>query len=105
RPKMPGISEKISHFIDHLEESGKDSEAKLIKILENEYRRRLNRYYLIDRLLRKKYNMSFEEFRDQDMVKKLNYSLEAESDFCDWEMAITGIECLQEDLTELVGNK
>jgi len=99
---MPLISEKISKFIDHLEESGKDSESKLVKILENEYRRRLNRYHLIDRLLRKKYKMSFEEFRDQQMTKKLNYSLEAESDFCDWEMAATGIECLQKDLAELV---
>ena len=98
---MPAISETISRFIDNLEESGKDSESKLMKILENEYRRRLNRYHLIDRLLRKKYKMSFEEFRDQGSVKKLDYSLEAESDFCDWEMAITGIESLQEDLAEL----
>ncbi|MEW5801893.1 MAG: hypothetical protein AB1847_07270 [bacterium] len=99
---MPAISEKISQFIDHLEESGGDSESKLKKILENEYRRRLNRYHLVDRLLRKKYKMSFEEFRDQELLKKLNYSLDAESDFCDWEMAITGIEYLQKDLSELL---
>ena len=86
---MPAISERVSRFIDNLEESGKDSETKLMKILESEYRRRLNRYYLINRLLKKK-------------VKKLDYSYEAESDFCDWEMAITGIECLQEDLSELL---
>ena len=102
---MPAISEKISQFIDHLEESGKDSESKLIIILENEYRRRLNRYHLIDRLLRKKYKMSFEEFRDQGGMKRLNYSLEAESDFCDWEMAITGIKYLEKDLAELIGKK
>ena len=46
--------------------------------------------------------MNFEEFRDKEMVKKLNYSFEAESDFCDWEMAITGIEDLQKDLVELM---
>jgi len=91
---MPAIPERISRFIDNLEESGTDSESKLKKIIENEYRRRLNRYYLIDRLLKKKYKMRFEEF---------DYSLDAESDFCDWEMAITGIECLQEDLAELSG--
>ena len=99
---MPTISEKISQFIDHLVGSGTTTESKLVKILENEYRRRLNRYHLVDRLLRKKYKMSFEEFRDQDMLNKLNYSLEAESDFCDWEMAITGIEYLQKDLAELL---
>ena len=100
---MPAIPERISRFIDNLEESGTDSESKLKKIIENEYRRRLNRYYLIDRLLKKKYKMKFEEFRDQELVKKFDYSLDAESDFCDWEMAITGIECLQEDLSELSG--
>ena len=46
--------------------------------------------------------MRFEEFRNQELVKKFDYSLDAESDFCDWEMAITGIECLQEDLAELL---
>jgi len=99
---MPAISERVSRFIDNLEESGKDSETKLMKILENEYRRRLNRYYLINRLLKKKYTMTFEEFRDKELVKRLDYSYEAESDFCDWEMAITGIGCLQEDLSELL---
>ena len=46
--------------------------------------------------------MSFEDFRDLEVVKELNYSLEAETDFCDWEMAITGIESLQEYLAELL---
>jgi len=102
---MPNISERIFKFLDRLEESGKDSESKMVKILENEYRRRLNHYHLIDRLLRKKYKMTFEEFKDKEMLKKLDYSLEAESDFCDWEMAVTGMECLQEDLAELVGKQ
>ena len=100
---MPAIPERISRFIYNLDESGTDLESKLKKIIENEYRRRLNRYYLIDRLLKKKYKMRFEEFRDQELVKKCDYSLDAESDFCDWEMAFTGIECLQEDLAELSG--
>lgn len=99
---MPAISERISRLIDNLEESGKDSESKLVKILENQCRRRLNRYDLKNRLLSKKYKMSFEDFRDLEVVKELNYSLEAETDFCDWEMAITGIESLQEYLAELL---
>jgi hypothetical protein len=33
------------------------------------------------------------------MVKKLNYSFEVESDFCDWEMAISGIRYLKKDLS------
>ena len=49
--------------------------------------------------------MSFAEFRDKEQVKKESYSFEAESDFCDWEMAITGIKCLREDLAELLGKE
>ena len=102
---MSAISERIERFIDTLEWGDEELEYKLSKILENEFRRRLNRYLLTDRLLRKKYHMSFAEFRDKEQVKKENYSFEAETDFCDWEMAITGIKCLREDLAELLGKE
>lgn len=102
---MPKISERITEFVNHLESGEEDLEVKLTRILENECRRRLSRYLLADRLLKKKYQMSFEEFRDQKMVEKLNYSFEAESDFCDWEMAISGIKCLKDDLVALLGER
>lgn len=100
---MPEISERITKFVNHLESGEEDLDVKLARILENEYRRRLSRYLLTDRLLKKKYQMSFEEFRDQKMVEKLNYSFEAESDFCDWEMSISGIRRLKADLAALLG--
>lgn len=100
---MPEISERITKFVNHLESGEEDIEVKLTRILENEYRRRLSCYLLTDRLLKKKYKMNFEEFRDQKMVEKLSYSFEAESDFCDWEMTISGIRCLKEDMAALLG--
>lgn len=102
---MTAISQRIERFINALEQSDEDLDSKLSRILENEIRRRLNRYFLTDRLLTKKYDMGFEEFRNKGMVEKMNYSFEVESDFCDWEMALTGIKCLREDLAELSGKK
>lgn len=77
------------------------AEASLKQIMINEIRRRLNRYELMDQRFRRKYGMSFEEFREQRMVEKEGYSFEVESDFCDWEMAVTGISSLKEYLSEL----
>jgi len=45
--------------------------------------------------------MDFETFRDQRVVEKHDYSFEVESDYCDWEMAVTGLAALKEQLTKL----
>jgi len=77
------------------------ADASVRQILINEIRRRMNRYDLIDRQFRRKYGMTFQEFCDRDIVKEKGYSWEVESDFCDWEMAITGMESLKSTLHEL----
>jgi len=97
------VPEKIVQIIDHLE-TGEEIEAKLSQVVENELRRRLARYELTDRLFRKKYGMTLEEFEKNEMVKKLGYSFEVESDYHDWDMAIDGIETLRRDLEELQGS-
>jgi hypothetical protein len=94
------MPEKIVRIIDRLE-AGEEIEAKLGQVVENELRRRLARYELTDRLFQKKYSMTFEEFERNEMVKKLSYSFEVESDYHDWDMAIDGIETLRRDLKEL----
>ena len=71
------------------------------QILTSEIRRRMNRYELIDRRFRHKYGMSFEEFRNKRIVKEQGYSFEVESDYCDWEMAVTGLAALREQLAGL----
>jgi len=45
--------------------------------------------------------MRFEEFRDRRVVEKQGYSFEVESDYCDWEMAVTGLAALREQLARL----
>jgi len=73
----------------------------MVMMVENELKRRLARYELTDHLFREKYGMSFEEFEKNQMVKKLGYSFDVESDYHDWDMAIDGIETLRRDLEEI----
>lgn len=77
------------------------AEVSIRQILANEIRRRLNRYELIDRRLRHKYGMCFEEFQNRGVVEEQGYSFEIESDYCDWEMAVTGLVTLREQLAAL----
>ena len=77
------------------------ADASVRQILINEIRRRLNRYDLTDRQFRRKYGMTLQEFCERDVVQEKGYSWEVESDFCDWEMAITGLESLKSSPNEL----
>jgi hypothetical protein len=73
---MPAITAKTAEYIDLLEEG--DTDDKLRRISERDLIRKLNNFQLIDRVLRQKYEMTYEEFGRREMVKKLNYSFEAE---------------------------
>ncbi len=97
---MSAILEKTLEIASRLEVA-ESPESSLRRIMENEIRRRLNRYELMARRFQEKYGMTFEQFRDRNMVEHLSYSFEAESDFCDWEMAISGIRSLRSDLAEI----
>ncbi|MCR4406789.1 MAG: hypothetical protein NUW24_07685 [Anaerolineae bacterium] len=97
---MEMIAEKTVEIARKLAPA-KTADASVRQILINEIRRRLNRYDLIDRQFRRKYGMTFQEFCEHDVVKEKGYSWEVESDFCDWEMAVTGIESLMSSLSEL----
>ncbi len=97
---MGNTLEQLAHVVRNLE--GTDNwEDGLKHILENEIRRRLNRYELADQRFQRKYSLDFAAFRQAGMVKKLGYSYEAESDFCDWEMALSSIRTLKQQLTEV----
>ncbi len=100
---MSVITESVLEIARQLEPA-ETAEASLRRVLANEIRRRLNRYDLIDRQFRKKYGMSFQEFDHRDVVKERGYSWEVESDYCDWEMAVTGIEALKAQLAALEAN-
>lgn len=100
---MEAISEKIIKHFKYLGLSGAKAEEKIRSVLETEYRRRLTRYEHVDRLFRKKYGMSFEEFERREVVKQKGFSWEVESDSDEWEMAVDGIESMNRGLQELLG--
>lgn len=45
-----------------------------------------------------KYNMSFDELKRKRIVEELDYSFEVEEDYCDWELALDGIETIKTEL-------
>ncbi|GKT10088.1 hypothetical protein [Desulforhabdus sp. TSK] len=102
---MEAISEQIIKHFKYLGLHGVKTEEKIREVLESEYRRRLTRYEHIDRLFRKKYGMSFDEFERNETVKKKGFAWEVESDSDEWEMAVDGIESMKRGLNELLGEK
>lgn len=100
---MEAISEKIIKHFKYLGLYGAGAEEKIRDVLESEYRRRLTRYEHTDRLFRKKYGMTFEEFERGEVVKTKGFSWEVESDSDGWEMALDGIESMKRGLKELLG--
>jgi hypothetical protein len=65
----------------------------------------LTRYEHTDRLLRKKYEMAFDEFERNDLVKAKGFTWDVESDSDEWEMAVDGIESMKRGLKELLGEQ
>jgi hypothetical protein len=100
---MEAISEKIIKHFKYLGLYGEGAEEKIRDVLESEYRRRLTRYEHTDRLFRKKYGMTFDEFERGEVVKTKGFTWEVESDSDEWEMALDGIKSMKRGLTELLG--
>lgn len=97
------VSADVAQHLKTLElDDTTDVDRKLVRLLEAEYRRRLVRYRLTDRQLRKKYNLSFEEFEQQHITEQHDYSWDVESDAIVWETAIDGIQTMQRKLSELL---
>jgi hypothetical protein len=103
RRQMEAISEKIMKHFKYLGLYGVKTEEKVREVFESEYRRRLTRYEHIDRVLRKKYGMSFHDFERSEIVRERGYTWEVESDSDEWEMAIDGIQSMKRGLEELLG--
>ena len=63
----------------------------------HELRRRLAHYQMMDHYFRQKYQMEFISFQEK-MMREPDYYFEAESDFCDWQMAIDGVVSMQKKI-------
>lgn len=59
---------------------------------------------MIDDLYRKKYDMDFESFQEENIVARKNYTFEVESDAQEWELAIDGIKTVEKKLKELLND-
>ena len=97
---MLKISDELASYVSELFPEEK-TEDKIKRLVENELRRRLARYQLTIRNLESKYKMEFETFKAEKMVAKKGYSFEVKNDFCDWEMALDGLETIRRKLNKL----
>jgi hypothetical protein len=80
---------------------GQDLDAKIRRLLEAEYMRRLVQYRRVDRNLRQKYDTTFEDFIADRVVRQEGYTWEVETDAMDWETAVDGMETMRRKLQEL----
>jgi len=99
------VSKETAQHLESLPLGFDDLNAKLRALLEAEYRRRLSRYSLTDRVLRRKYGMTYEEFEEHNLVKERGYSWEVESDAIAWETAMDGVKTMQRKLEDLLGSE
>ena len=90
---MMSISEEVVNITRKVI-SEENIEKGMAKLLYNETRRKLIEYELLDRNLARKYGMSFDQFREKEMMEKLGYAWEVEKVYQNWEIARDGIETM-----------
>lgn len=93
--------EKTRQLIEDAPVAGQDMDTKVRHLLEAEYLRRFAQYRRTDLLLTRKYQMTFDEFVSQRIVRNKQYSWDSESDAMEWETAISGMETMEHHLREL----
>lgn len=69
------------------------------ELINRELIRKKNKYMFMVRNFEKKYNMKFEDFEKVYKEKKMNY--EVEKDYLDWDMAVTVLEDIEEEIKEM----
>jgi len=69
------------------------------ELINRELIRKKNKYMFMVRNFEKKYNMKFDDFEKVYKEKKMNY--EVEKDYLDWDMAVTVLEDIEEEIKEM----
>ncbi|NIO72113.1 MAG: hypothetical protein GTN71_24580 [Anaerolineae bacterium] len=93
------VAKVLESSLERLEPTG-DYNQSLAKVLLAHARRNLVKYDLMIKNFEKKYGMSFTEFSDSDLMKEPVF--EVEQDFFDWDMAVTGLEDMRQEIQLLV---
>jgi len=89
------VAKVLESSLERLEPTG-DYNQSLAKVLLAHARRNLAKYDLMIKNFEKKYGMSFAEFSDSDLMKEPAF--EVEQDFFDWDMAVTGLEDMHQEI-------
>lgn len=74
-------------------------EQAIAELLLEKAQKNLIKYQSMARQLQEKYEETFESFRKKMIEAKLNST--AEQDYFDWELAVTGVEDMQEEIKKL----
>lgn len=98
------FSNRLVGILNALEPGGTPPQ-QVMRLAEQELRRRLARYQLTDRLMREKYGMTLEEFEASETVKAHGYSFEVENDHQDWDLAVDGVRTMEHQLAALRGEE
>jgi hypothetical protein len=96
------LSNRLISILNSLE-PGVAPKQQVLRLAEQELRRRLARYQLSDQLFREKYGMTLEDFEAAEVVRARGYSFEVENDHQDWDQAVDGIRTLERQLASLRG--
>lgn len=80
-----------------------DPDEVLAELLLERARKNLVKYRTMARQFEAKYSADFEVFRQQ--ILDSEPAFEVEQDYFDWEMAVTGIDDMQQEIARLEGLK
>lgn len=97
---MCAIAKKTTKILDLIVPEG-DLDYKVRKILNEDLKRRLTEFQLIDNRYQKKYGMTLDEFESRNIVKEKSFSFEVESDYHEWDAAVDAIETLSAKIKDL----
>jgi len=74
-------------------------EEGLKEILTQEINRKIKKYLLTIKYFETKYGVDFDRFEEMNKTSQMDY--ETEKNYLDWDMAVTVIEDLKEELIQL----
>lgn len=97
-PEVIKVNENVKSIL--MKHSQKETlEESLNEILKNEIQRKIKKHMLMITHFENKYKMDFETFEENRVSKEMSY--EIERDYFEWDMALTMVEDLKGELTQL----
>ena len=92
---MLTLEKKIEESL-HLLEPSIDPGEGIVNLLLEKARRNYVKYRLMDERFHHKYRIAFEMFKNSATMREPSF--EVEQDFFDWDMAITGMTDMEEEV-------